>query len=116
MRPSPALALAVLLGYCCVRATQYATHQGESLGTSSPGLEVPYFYAIASMAVGYYFITLHYLAGVARGATGLAARGRDGAREAVAGAGRRAGHRRGCCGPPATACWPWARRSSWCSG
>ncbi len=79
------LALAVLLAYCCVRATQYATHQGESLGTSSPGLEVPYFYAIASMAVGYYFITLHYLAGVVRGGAGLAARGRDGGREAALG-------------------------------
>src|SRR4249919_1465228 len=75
------LSLAVLLGYCCVRATQYATHQGESLGTSSPGLEVAYFYPIASMAVGYYFITLHYVAGVARGATGLVARGRAGLRE-----------------------------------
>jgi tripartite ATP-independent transporter DctM subunit len=79
------ISLAVLLGYCCLRATQYATHQGESLGTASPGLGVAFFYPIASMAVGYYFITLHYAAGVARGAARLAARGRGGAREAAIG-------------------------------
>src|SRR5262245_49121135 len=86
VRAFSGISLAVLLGYCCVRATQYATHQGESLGTSSPGLGVAFVYAIASMAVGYYFITLHYAAGVARGAMRLAARGRRGAREAALGA------------------------------
>src|SRR6266511_4334033 len=79
------ISLGVLLVYCCIRATQYATHQGESLGTSSPGLGVAFFYPIASMAVGYYFITLHYAAGVTRGAAGLAARGREGAREVALG-------------------------------
>src|SRR5262245_28997874 len=79
------ISLAVLLGYCCLRATQYATHQGESLDTASPGLGVAFFYPIASMAVGYYFITLHYAAGLARGAAQLAARGRSGARDAAIG-------------------------------
>ena len=72
------LSLGLLLAYCCVRSTQYAMLQGESLGTASPGLQVPYFYAISSMAVGYYFITLHYLSGVAGGAVRLAGRGRGG--------------------------------------
>ena len=94
----------MLLGYCCIRATQYATHQGESLGTSSPGLDVAYFYPIASMAVGYYFITLHYLAGVARGATGLAARGRAGLRECGLGLAGALLIGLAVCGRPATAC------------
>ena len=77
------ISLAVLLAYCCVRSTQYAMHQGESLGTASPGLGVAYFYPIASMTVGYYFITLHYAAGVARGLARLAVRGGVAAREAL---------------------------------
>ena len=41
-----------------------------------------WFYPVVSMTVGYYFITLHYLAAVLRGATRLMAEPRQGARTA----------------------------------
>ena len=84
VRAFSGIAVAVLLVYCCYRSTQYATSK-ESLDSSSPGLEVAYFYGIASMAVGYYFITLHYARALAAYAAGLAARGRAGAIEGIAG-------------------------------
>ncbi len=71
-------------GLLLYRSTQYAT-AAESLDSSSPGLEVAYYYGIASMAVGYYFITLHYARALAAYAARLAARGRAGAIEGIAG-------------------------------
>ena len=84
VRAFSGIAVAVLLVYCCYRSTQYAT-AAESLDSSSPGLEVAYYYGIASMAVGYYFITLHYARALAAYAARLAARGRAGAIEGIAG-------------------------------
>jgi tripartite ATP-independent transporter DctM subunit len=67
--------LGALLLYCCWRSTEYATGQFATTG-SSPALELSWFYPVVSMAVGYYFITLHYLAAAAAGAARLAAQGR----------------------------------------
>jgi tripartite ATP-independent transporter DctM subunit len=69
------ISLGVLLVYCCWRSTEYATGQFATHG-SSPSLGMPWFYPVVSMAVGYYFITLHYAAAVAAGAARLAADGR----------------------------------------
>ena len=69
------VSLGVLLVYCCWRSTEYATGQFATHG-SSPSLGMPWFYPVVSMAVGYYFITLHYAAAVAAGAARLAADGR----------------------------------------
>jgi tripartite ATP-independent transporter DctM subunit len=81
--------LAVLFVYCLVRSTQYATSR-ESLVSTSTILSIPYFYGIASMTLGYYFISLHFLRRVVSGAADLVARGRTGAtaawRAVVAGA------------------------------
>ena len=80
----------LLLVYCCWRATLFATGQGAARG-ASPALGISWFYPVASMAVGYYFITLHYAAG-GRGGGG-------------AGGGRAA---RACAAP----CWRWPGRPS----
>jgi tripartite ATP-independent transporter DctM subunit len=80
------VSLAVLLVYACVRSTQYAMKPNESLDTRSPGLGVAYFYPIASMTVGYYFITVHYLQRLLAAAARTAAGGRAAARDLVQGA------------------------------
>jgi tripartite ATP-independent transporter DctM subunit len=82
VRTFSGVSLAMLLLYACVRSTEYATGQFATTG-SSPALDMPWFYPVVSMTVGYYFITLHYLSAVLEGATRLAARGRVGLREAV---------------------------------
>ena len=82
VRTFSGVSLAMLLLYACVRATEYATGQFASTG-SSPSLGMPWFYPVVSMAVGYYFITLHYLSAVAAGAARLSAEGRQGLRTAV---------------------------------
>ncbi|MFN8111280.1 MAG: TRAP transporter large permease subunit [Thermoleophilia bacterium] len=75
------VALAVLIGFSCVRSTQYVlsregvVYTGEASGISA-------FYPIASMTVGYYFIAVHYLAAVARGAVQVAQAGTLGLRRA----------------------------------
>lgn len=78
------LSLAIFLGYACVRATEFALGRGTPAGVT-PALEIPWFYPVASMAVGYYFITLHYAHQVSRGARGMAGRGRAGARDVLTG-------------------------------
>lgn len=78
------LSLTLLLGYCVVRSTQYAM-SSESLTSTTTFLKIPNFYGIASMTVGYYFITLHYLARVIGGAAEVVATGRLGLRDAAAG-------------------------------
>jgi tripartite ATP-independent transporter DctM subunit len=78
------VSLVVLLAYCLVRSTEYATSR-ESLNSTSTILGIPYFYGIASMTLGYYFISLHFLRRVAaagvrlreRGAVGYRAAGRS---------------------------------------
>ena len=75
------VSLGVLLVYCCWRSTEYATGQFATHG-SSPSLGMPWFYPVVSMAIGYYFITLHYAAAVAPGAARLAAEGRAALRRA----------------------------------
>jgi tripartite ATP-independent transporter DctM subunit len=74
-----AVSLALLLIYACWRATEYAATP-FSREAMAPLIEVHWFYPIASMAVGYYFITLHYAHAVAAGAARLAATGRTSAR------------------------------------
>ena len=67
VRVFSAVSLGVLLTYACWRSTQYAMTD-FSRDATTPGLRVLWFYPIASMAVGYYFITLHYLTTVVQGA------------------------------------------------
>jgi tripartite ATP-independent transporter DctM subunit len=82
VRTFSGVSLAVLLLYCCWRSTEYATGQFATSG-SSPSLELSWFYPVVSMTVGYYFITLHYLAAVTAGAARLAEEGRRGVRQAL---------------------------------
>ena len=72
VRTFAGVSLAVLLLYACLRSTEYATGEFATAGTS-PSLQISWFYPVVSMTVGYYFITLHYLAAVAAGAARLAA-------------------------------------------
>jgi tripartite ATP-independent transporter DctM subunit len=69
------VSLTILLAYCCWRSTEFALGVGAP-GGRTPALKIAYFYPIASMALGYYFISLHYLQGVCAGAARLAANGR----------------------------------------
>ncbi len=73
--------VAVVLVYSCWRATDYMLAP-ESVDSSSPGLQQPFVYAIASMAVGLYLVSLHYLTAALGGAARLAARGWEGLRAA----------------------------------
>ena len=82
VRTFSGVSLAVLLLYACWRSTEYATGQFATTG-SSPSLELSWFYPVVSMTVGWYFITLHYLAAVTAGAARLAEEGRRGVRQAL---------------------------------
>jgi tripartite ATP-independent transporter DctM subunit len=73
--------VAVVLVYGCWRATDYMLAP-ESVDSSSPGLQQPFVYAIASMAVGFYLITLLYAQRALAGAARLAAQGWEGLRAA----------------------------------
>jgi tripartite ATP-independent transporter DctM subunit len=75
VRTFSGVSLAILLAYACYRSTEYATGQFANSG-GSPSLRLSWFYPVVSMAVGYYFISLHYLSAVAAGAARLAAAGR----------------------------------------
>lgn len=77
------VSLAILLGYACVRATQFAT--GNEVGGVSSGSGWSFFYPIASMAVGYYFITLHYAQQVTAAGARTAARGLPAVRDIAGG-------------------------------
>ena len=70
------LSLVALFAYCLVRSTQYAVSP-EAIGTTVL-IGIPSFYGIASMTLGYYFISLHYLARLVRAAAIGAERGRAG--------------------------------------
>ena len=82
VRTFSGVSLGVLLLYACWRSTEYATGQFATTG-SSAALEISWFYPVVSMTVGYYFITLHYLAAVTAGAARLAGEGRRGAGRAA---------------------------------
>ena len=82
VRTFSGLSLTVLLVYCVFRSTQYVMTRNTRVGTS-PLLGLPQFYGVASMTVGYYMISLHYLAKLARGASELIGRGRAAARAAA---------------------------------
>lgn len=76
--------LAVLFAYCLVRSTQFAVSR-EALNSTTTNLGIPAFYGIASMTLGYYFISLHYLSRLVSAAAAVAERGRAGLRIAAAG-------------------------------
>nr|MDJ0976876.1 TRAP transporter small permease [Planctomycetota bacterium] len=77
------VSLAILLGYACVRATQFAT--GDEIGGVSSGSGWSFFYPVASMAVGYYFITLHYAQQVTSAGVRALGRGLPAVRDMVTG-------------------------------
>ena len=80
VRAFSGVSLAVFLAYACWRTTQFTLGNGAPSGVTST-LGISWFYPIASMAIGYYFITLHYLqmtvaeaaAAARRGGAGLGA-------------------------------------------
>lgn len=84
VRAFSGISLAVFLAYACVRSTEFALGRGAPVGVT-PALEIPWFYPVASMTVGFYFITLHYLHAVSGAAVAVAARGRAGLRDAALG-------------------------------
>ena len=77
VRTFSGLALGSLLVYCCWRATLFATGEGAPAGVS-PALGISWFYPVASMALGYYFITLHYAQSAVEGAARVVGTGRAG--------------------------------------
>jgi len=78
------LSLTVLLAYACYRSTGYAL-SGDAINGTGPASGISKFYPIASMTLGYYFISLHYLTAVAHGAVEVVARGTAGLRDVVQG-------------------------------
>lgn len=78
------ISLGVFLGYACLRSTEFALGRGAPAGVTS-ALEIPWFYPIASMTMGFYFITLHYAHSVAGGARRMTGRGRAGLRDVLTG-------------------------------
>lgn len=78
-------ALGVLLVYACWRSVQYAL-SAESVDAVSAALRAPFWTAIASMAVGYVFITIHYADALARAIDRRRGRGSAAWRGAAAGA------------------------------
>jgi tripartite ATP-independent transporter DctM subunit len=84
VRTFSGLGLGVFLAYACYRSTEFALGRGTPAGVTS-ALEIPWFYPVVSMTVGFYFITLHYLHQVSEGAVRVADEGRAGARQALSG-------------------------------
>ena len=67
----------VFLAYACWRTTQFALGRARRPGVTS-ALQIPCFYPVVSMTVGYYFITLHFLQGAVRRGARVARRGAGG--------------------------------------
>jgi tripartite ATP-independent transporter DctM subunit len=84
VRTFSGVGLGVLLLYSCYRATQFALGDGAPAGVTT-ALGISWLYPIASMTIGYYFITLHYAQAVAAGAARVAAGGRASLRPVVGG-------------------------------
>lgn len=78
------LSLAIFLAYACWRSTQFVLGDGSPSGVTS-ALGISWFYPVASMTVGYYFITLHYLQTTVAEGAGAARRGREGLRAVLVG-------------------------------
>lgn len=72
VRTFSGIAVAALLIYACYRSTQYV--ELRSVG-QPPALDFSWFYPVVSMALGYYFISLHYLQAGMAGAAELAEAG-----------------------------------------
>ena len=60
VRAFSGISLGIFLAYACWRTTQFAMGEGSPSGVTS-ALQISWFYPVVSMAVGYYFITLHFL-------------------------------------------------------
>ena len=75
VRTFSGLSLAILLVYCCYWSTVYAM-SSEALVDTSASLGILKFYPVASMTVGYYFITLHYTQALVMGAARVMRGGR----------------------------------------
>lgn len=84
VRAYAGVSLGILLVYCCWRSTEFAFGEGAPAGLSS-ALQVSFFYPIASMALGYYFITLHYAQGAVATAARVVGEGRAGLRGILTG-------------------------------
>jgi tripartite ATP-independent transporter DctM subunit len=82
VRAFSGIALFTLLVYACWRSTEYAA-AGQTVATRFVGVDISFFYPVASMAVGYYFITLHVTHALVTGAARLAATGPEGTRRAL---------------------------------
>jgi tripartite ATP-independent transporter DctM subunit len=82
VRTFSGLALAILLVYACWRSTEYAMAPATFTQTFVAA-KISFFYPVASMTIGYYFITLHTVQALTAGAAELAASGRGGLRQAV---------------------------------
>lgn len=78
------VALGVLLAYCVVVSTRYATSP-ESVQQFATGISIRKLYPIASMPVGYYFISVHYLAMASNALVRTLAAGSTGRRQIVEG-------------------------------
>lgn len=78
-------ALAILLVYACIRSIEYATsYEATTWVTASLGW--PFWVGVSSMAVGYVFITIHYLDKALAGLQAARRRPDGGVRNALAGA------------------------------
>jgi tripartite ATP-independent transporter DctM subunit len=75
VRTFSGLSIAILLAYCVYYSTKYALDRNTLLGRTAI-MGIPQVYGVAAMTVGYYFISMHYLANAAEGARRLAAQGR----------------------------------------
>ena len=75
VRTLSGVSIALLLGYCLFRSTQYAVARETLVGRSSL-LRLSQFYGVVPMTLGYYFIAIHYLVDVAHGARRLLEQGR----------------------------------------
>lgn len=82
VRTFAGLSLAILLIYACWRSTEFAM-QGSIFTQTFVAAKISFFYAVVSMTVGYYFITLFTIQALTAGAAALAKDGREGLRQVV---------------------------------
>ena len=75
VRTFSGISIALLLGYCLYYSTRYAFDRNTLVGRTA-NLGIPQVYGVIAMTVGYYFISMHYLATVAEGAQRLVEQGR----------------------------------------
>lgn len=80
VRTFAGLSLMILLVYACWRSTEYAM-SSETFTQTFSAAGISFFYPVASMAVGYYFITLFTMQALVQGAAELASSGADGLRQ-----------------------------------